>query len=431
MNEQYRQVGDEDLPTALALLPIFGSSLAIAAGSLALCGWLFDVEVLRRPLAAFVAMNPATAVTLVLIGVALALSREDRSSNERAAAKWLSGIVGLIGAAKLIGLAMDFHPNIDELLFRFALSPPGQLPNRMAPNTAVDFLLLAVGLLAVDLRLGGTSVGQMSALLAGFGALLPLTGYLYGERSFQGVASFIPMAPHTAITFLFLSAGLFFCRSRVPLAQTFATRDPRGVLARRLLPLVVVLTLVLGWLRLEGEQRGWYTARFGTALFAVILSFLFVLLIAWTTSTVGRADQERKAANLALLLSKVELEESLQQSKLIIDHAREIICTLDDDGNFLTVNAAAEPILGWPSHDLIGSSFSAVHVAEDRPDVVSALRQLKTGFQTATLTARCLRKDQTLASIAWSLQSSEHHRRVFGVGRAIGSLSDLSPQFDT
>ena len=386
-------------------------------GSLALCGWFFGIEVLRRPLAAFVAMNPATALAFVLLGVALALSREDRPSNERAAARWLSGIVVSIGAAKLIALAMNLHPNIDELLFGSALSAPGQLPNRMAPNTAVDFLLLGLGFLAIDLRLGGASLGQICALIAGFGALLPLTGYLYGERSFQGVASFIPMAPHTAITFLFVSAGLFFCRSRVPLAQTFATRDPRGVLARRLLPLVVLLTLVLGWLRLDGELRGLYTARFGTALFAVILSFLFVALIAWAMSTVGRADQERKAANLALLLSKVQLEESLRQSKLIIDHAREIICTIDDDGNFLTVNAASETILGRPAHALIGSSFSDLHTVEDRPGVAAALRQVKTGFQTATLAARCLRKDQTLAAIAWSLQSSEHHRRVFGVGR--------------
>lgn len=426
MSEQYRQAGDEELPTLLAVLPVLASTLAIAAGSLTLCGWLFDVEVLRRPLPAFVAMNPATAVALVLIGVALLLSREDRPSSERATAKWLSGIGGLIGAAKLIGVAMNLHPNLDELLFGSALNVAGQLPNRMAPNTAIVLLLLAFGLLAVDRRLGEASLGQIFALVAGFGALLPLTGYLYGERSFLGVASFIPMAPHTAITFVFLSAGLFFCRPRVPLAQTFATRDPRGVLARRLLPLAVLLTLVLGRLRLEGEVRGLYTARFGTALFAVILSFLFVALIAWATSTVGRADRERKAANLELLLSKVALEESLRQSKLIMDHTREIICTIDDDGNFLTVNAATEPILGRLPHDLIGSSFSAIHVAEDRPSIAAALRHVKTGFQTATLTARCLQKGQTFASIAWSLQSSEHHRRVFGVGRAIRDLPDLS-----
>jgi PAS domain S-box-containing protein len=418
VNEQYQSAGDEELPPTLALIPRLASSLAIAVGSLTLCGWLFDIERLRRPLAAFVAMNPATGLAFVVIGVALALSLENRPTGSRVTAKWLSGVVLLIGAAKLVGLAMDWHPNIDEFLFRSELLTPGQLPNRMAPNTAVNFLVLGLGLLAIELRLGGTSLGQMFAVIAAFGALLPLTGYLYGERSFQGLASFIPMAPHTAITFLFVSVGLFFSRSRLRLTQTFATRDPRGVLARRLLPSVVMLTLALGWLRLAGEQRGLYTAKFGTALFAVILSLLFVILIAWAVSAVARADQERNAANLALLESKVELEESLRQSQLIIEHAREIICTIDGDGKFVTVNSASEAILGRGARDLIGSSFCELHAVEDRPDVLSALRQATTGFQTANLAVRCLRKDKTVVTIAWSLQSSTHHPRIFGVGRA-------------
>ncbi len=418
VNEQYHSVGDEELPPALALLPRLASSLAIAVGSLTLCGWLFDIERLRRPLPAFVAMNPATGAAFVLIGLALALSLENRPTSSRVIAKWLSGIVLLIGAAKLVGLAMDWHPNIDEFLFRSEFLAPGQLPNRMAPNTAVNFVVVALGVLAIELRLRGIGLGQVFAIIAGFGALLPLTGYLYGERSFQGLASFIPMAPHTAITFLFVSVGLFFSRSRLPLTQTFATRDPRGVLARRLLPLVVMLTLALGWLRLAGEQRGLYTAPFGTALFAVILSLLFVILIAWAVSAVGRSDQERNAANLGLLESKVALEEALRQSQLIIDHAREIICTIDGEGKFLTVNSASEAILGRGARELIGSSFCELHAVEDRPNVLSALHQVKTGFQTANLAARCLRKDKTLVTIAWSLQSSTHHPRIFGVGRA-------------
>src|SRR5260370_41530770 len=70
----------------------------------------------------------------------------------------------------------------------------------------------------------------------------------YGVQSFRGFASFIPMALHMAITFLILAAGIFFARPSAPLAQLFATWEPRGVMARRLFPLAVLVTLLLGWL---------------------------------------------------------------------------------------------------------------------------------------------------------------------------------------
>ncbi|MDQ6809489.1 MAG: PAS domain-containing protein [Verrucomicrobiota bacterium] len=363
-------------------------------------------------------MNPTTAVGLILVGIALVWSLENRT---RGKARWIahgcSGVVVLLGLVKLVGVAFDWHPNVDEFLFRSMINSAGGAPNRMAPNTALDLVLLGGALLLLDLRWRGTSGAQLLAAVAGFAALLPLTGYLYGVSSFEGIASFIPMAPHTAIVFLFLAAGVFFARPKLDWSQNFATRDPRGVLARRLGPAVVVLILVLGWIRLKAEHLGFFPTNFGTALFAVTLSSLFLLLMGWATVAIGRADRERHTANLSLLESKVALEESLREIQLIIDHAREIICTVDQNGKLLTISSGVEPILGWRAKELVGSSFLALHLAEDRPEIESALRRVKTGLLTGNIAARCLRKDQTLASIAWSLQSSPHHRRTFCVGR--------------
>lgn len=363
----------------MAALPALGAGVAIGLGALTICGWALGIERLRQPLTQFVAMNPATAVAFILAGIALALCAESRRESGGAMpTKIIGAAVALIGAAKLVGFALKVHPNVDELLFSSALSA-----NRMAPNTALDFVLVGLAIVALDVQVGGTSFGQIFAIAASFGALLPLTGYLYGVRSFEGVASFIPMAPHTALTFLLVCAGLFFRRPRLALTQTFATRDPRGVLARRLAPFAVVLTLALGWARLAGEQRGYYNAPFGTALFAVVLSLLFVALVAWAASTVGRADKERNQANLALLTSKLQLEESFRETQLIIDYAREIICTIDAQGTLLTMNSASEEILGRGAQALIGSRFCNLHCPADRGRVEEALQQVQTGFQRA------------------------------------------------
>lgn len=74
----------------------------------------------------------------------------------------------------------------------------------------------------------------------------------------------------------------FVARPAAPLARLFATKNPLGIMARRLFPLAVLLTLFLGWVRLWGERHGYFESAFGTALLAVTLSIVFDILVRWT-----------------------------------------------------------------------------------------------------------------------------------------------------
>ncbi len=417
---------ERESPAWLAALPLLSSTFAIIVGILVFGGWIFDVESLKRVVPGFVAMNPATALCFVVAGCALALARE--GSSYPAVAKVLGGIVLAVGAAKLLGLAVGWHPNVDELLFASSLAPSGtSMPNRMAPNTGLIFLLLGTALLWPERASGRFSLTQGLALAAGFCALLSVTGYAYGVSAFYGLASFIPMALHTAVTSLVLAAGVLFVRTATPLTQMFATDEPRGVLARRLFPLAIVSTLGLGWVRLKGEQLGLYEPRFGTALFAITLTVVLVLLIRWALWTIGKLESEREAARRQLVESKLALEEALRQSELILNHAREIICTVDGRGQLVTVSAASEPLLGYGASTLLGRSFSELVAPDDRRAVEVAMRQTAAGLAIGSFTARCVRKDGSLAPIAWSIQYSQHSSKTYCVGReADGAAADYS-----
>jgi PAS domain S-box-containing protein len=248
--------------------------------------------------------------------------------------------------------------------------------------------------------------------------LIPITGYIYGVRSFEGLGIFFPMALHTAAVFLVLAVGLFFVRPDTPSIAAFASDDPRGVIARRLLPPIIVLTIFCGWLRLEGERRGYYSAAFGTALYAVTLCVLFVVLVRWTVWTVGRIEQERNSLNDDLVESKWRLEESLRESRLIIDHARELICTVDAKGKVCTVNAACDEILGMSSHALVNKSFVALHAADERPEIENAFATAKGGLKPEIFAAHCCKGDSSDVQLHWSIQWSPHYERMFCVGRA-------------
>jgi signal transduction histidine kinase len=289
------------VPKTLLVLPRIASGFAVIIGLVVLVGWWGDIESLKRTVPGFVAMNPITAVLFILSGVALALALYDGLTPfAKQIRKVLAAIVMGLAIAELIELTGVWHSPVDEWLFSSKLwDARNALPNRMAPNTAFNFVLAGLALWTFDPR-GKRSFSQAVAIVMGFGAILPLTGYAYGVRSFSGLAAFIPMAVHTAATFLLLAAGLVFAVPHAALIEPFTTRNPRGVLARRLFPLVVLLILFLGWLRLWGERRELYDSAFGTVLFAIALSVLFVVLLRWTVATVGRLEAERDAMNTRL-----------------------------------------------------------------------------------------------------------------------------------
>jgi two-component system, sensor histidine kinase and response regulator len=285
------------------VLPPVASAFTICIGILVLIGWSLDLEPLKRVLPGFVAMNPGTAVLFILIGIALASALRSRSLVTGVMGKVLSAIVVVAAASELLEFAGICRSPVDEVLFAAKLSAiQDGLPNRMAPNTALNFFLAGLSILLLDTR-GRRSLGQALAILIGLGAILSITGYGYGVRSFSGLAPVNPVALHTAVTFFVLAAGIFFAVPRAPLAEPFATNDPRERLARILrilFPLAVLLTLFLGWLCVWGERHQLYESAFGTALYAISLIFLFAVFVRWAVSVVGKLEAEHAVANARL-----------------------------------------------------------------------------------------------------------------------------------
>ncbi|MEJ7819100.1 MAG: hypothetical protein WKF44_02225, partial [Rubrobacteraceae bacterium] len=172
-----------------------------------LLGWTFEVDVLKRILPGLVAMNPTTALAFIAAGLALWLLRTAAvDPRSRRVAQVLAFIVALVGLIKLVGILSGWDVGVDRLLFSEKLeleTATTGIPNRMAPNTALNFFLLGCAMLFLDRRTRrGYWPTQYLMLIAGAASLLPVIGYAYGVKSFYGISSYIPMALHTALTFL-------------------------------------------------------------------------------------------------------------------------------------------------------------------------------------------------------------------------------------
>ena len=148
--------------------------LPIIVSLFVLAGWYFDIEVLKRVSPGFVAMNPMTACLFLLAGLSLACRS---SAGHRALftgceelarySSWRSRSQSSWNSRSGWAIGVDHWPFATRLD-----GGKGVLPNRMAPNTAACFALIALSMLSLDFQVKRFSFSQAFALLAGVGALL-------------------------------------------------------------------------------------------------------------------------------------------------------------------------------------------------------------------------------------------------------------------
>jgi signal transduction histidine kinase/CheY-like chemotaxis protein len=289
---------------------IWTGVVATTIGAIVLAGWLLDVAALRGPFPGLIEMKANTAIAFVLAGLALSLV-PIRSSRAAAAGLCCALVAGGIGAVSLAEYLFDWNAGIDELLFA---DKPGAAqtvdPGRLAPQTAVNFILVAGSLLLLRTGAGRRRLvaGQALATTAGLIALFAILGYAYNAGSFRGVSAFSPMALHTAVAFLILSFGLLSARGEVGLLSSVGKHTAGGIMARRLIAVAIVVVPALGWLRTEGEDAGLYDTDTGVALLVVGVLLVLAIGILAAARALDRAERERRRAELRAQGARKEAE---------------------------------------------------------------------------------------------------------------------------
>ncbi|MEO7100848.1 MAG: ATP-binding protein [Luteolibacter sp.] len=294
--------------------------LVVLIGLLVICGWLADIEGLKRLADGQVAMNPATAICFIFCGISL-VAQFREGSSERYFARILGGTVTLFGLLILVGNWIGSDSRIDQVLFagKLHLNEPGG-PSRMAPNTALGFVLTGTALMIFDWKIkGGNRVAEWLAMLLGVLSLVALVGYAYQIEWLYGVSGYKPMALHTAAAFLLLALGMAFSRPGFGLMALVTEEGPGGLLVRRMFPLMLVVFLTLGGLRIAGERNGWYQADQGIVLYTVVVILIFGALLLWCARSIERTEALRKVSENALinlnakLLRQTEMMEGVNQ----------------------------------------------------------------------------------------------------------------------
>lgn len=289
-----------------------GAAAAFALGAVVLLGWTLDWEPLKAVSSGRVAMNPGgTAVSFMLGGLSLWLLGERRgqpaSSGAARRLAWaLAAAVVAIAAVRLLGYGWDFDWGPDRWLFTKQLDQY-DIPNRMAPNTALNFLLCGLSLLLLDFgRRWPIRPAEVLGLLAATVTLLASVGYLLSAVNLIGIQAYIPMAINTVFGFAFLVGGILLARTDMGLMSILSVHGAGGAMVRRLLPAAVLIPTLVGWLRWWGQQMGWFDQLMGLSLFIVTTIIVLIATILWAARSLNRTDlqlqrarQDAEAANRA------------------------------------------------------------------------------------------------------------------------------------
>jgi len=128
---------------------------------------------------------------------------------------------------------------------------------------------------------------------------------------------------------------------------------------------------------------------------------------------------ERKAGEAALEKSRRELQAALDANQLIMDNSQDVICTIDEQGCFLSVNAACEELWGYKAGELVGRRYIDFVVEEDRPMTEAAAKGMLETGKVTDFVNRYVRKDGTLVDVLWSATWSAKDRIMFCVAHDV------------
>ncbi len=319
----------------------------IVGGLVSFIGWAADVPRLTDWHKNGISIQPNTTIAVMSAGVGLALLT--RGYYRLAAACGV--FVALIGSSALFQHFSAIDLGIDTpLMFGRTWGRVGVLsPGRMGPAGATSWTLIGIALVLASfpkgskVRRSAATIAVITASISGLG----LIGYLYGSSTLYSLPRSTVIALQTASFILAISLGLIVSVPERGLMRVLSDSGAGGVLARRILPVIILVPILIGVVHLMGERAGQYDTAFGSALRTVVEILLFMMFLRWTGGAINRHAKQRERADRASRASRQRVVDTLES-------ITDAFVTFDREWRFTYVNAEAERLLNRSRRDLLG-----------------------------------------------------------------------------
>jgi PAS domain S-box-containing protein len=342
---------------------------ALVGGLSSLLGWAIDIPRFTDWFNLGISIQPNAALAVTLAALALVLM----SVGHVRVPAVLGGIAGAIGFATLLEHGLRVDLGIDTLLtFNRPWGSFGTtVPGRMGLPASVSWTLLGIAFLCAaggkrEIRQLSSGVGLVVALIS----FLSLIGFVFGADTLYTLPAVTAIAIQTASFLFAISLGLVVTLRDVEPMRTLIAPTGAGLLARRALPVVFFVPVVVGILRQAGETIGLYDTRFGSALRTAVEIVVLTLMLWWAVRAIREREAQIEATSETLALSERDLSDFFENASVGLHW-------VGPDGTILRANKAELELLGYTKEEYVGRHIADFHV--DPPVIEDILERLGRG----------------------------------------------------
>ena len=323
--------------------------LILLIGTLNILGWSFGIEILKRPWTGIAAMNPVSAFTFILCAIALLIFEKRNQVSFLRLYKVLAFAVIAIGTIRITYEFLEYENGINRSSFLNLIKTPfvDKLFFKMAVSTAVKFVLAGIALLSLDFTIKKRFVpAQQLGLLIGIVSLIPVLGYFYNVPEYYGTLLYPSIALYTAVCFVLLSLAILLANTRVGFMNEFTGTYTGALIAKRFIPLAIIVPLILGFIRLKFQYLANSSIELATAIYTTSIIFIFVYLIWIYVRMLNRRDALKSVSDLSLRKSQA-------RSQAILNAAPDGMILISSDHRIRFMNQRIQCLFGYTEAELI------------------------------------------------------------------------------
>jgi PAS domain S-box-containing protein len=239
-----------------------------------------------------------------------------------------------------------------------------------SPETGV--ILLFGGFALVFCHVGMRQSARLLALIPLTFGLYELVSYVIPASRVYWTGSYAGVALGTALCATLLGIGLVLVPHEKATSQLLTGDGPASVLVRRLLPLVILISILLGLFSSQASRLDIPRNQRGILITAFTVLLLWALVWSFARS-LERGALERRVAQRAIESSREEVRRMEREAQAILDSAPDAFVGSDQLGRVTRWNRRAEEMFGWSRQEALGRPVTELFIPERHRRIMEAM----------------------------------------------------------